>query len=368
MSSRKVLIVTIQDNTSFGNRLQNFALQQALEQLGLEVSTLDVKERKQKNFVNDLKTSVKISLARMGHTRFNEYLERHMHEQGGRAFTREYIHNMIRASRSDLKDMDWSGYSCVFAGSDQVWHNWGLIPDELEYFYLDFIPSSKRASYAASFGFTSFPQEDLGLHRKGLTQMHAISCRESEGCVLVEMITGKNPVKVLDPTLLLSSATWDGIMTKPSFEVEGKYLLAFFLGDILEGYNEEITRIANERGLKVININDINEKEHFVSSPSEFLWLIKNADTVCTDSFHASVFTILYNRCLRVYPRTDLKYNVEGMFGRLTEVLGSFGLMENAFGYGDRIDTDVAEEDMKLLEEQKRISIDYLKAQAQSDG
>ena len=42
--------------------------------------------------------------------------------------------------------------------------------------------------------------------------------------------------------------------------------------------------------------------------------------------------------------------------------------MENAFGYGDRIDTDVAEEDMKLLEEQKRISIDYLKAQAQSDG
>lgn len=363
MSRKKVLIVTLQDNLNFGNRLQNYALQQVLEQEGLEADNLDVRERVQKSFLNDLKTVVKIFLARLGNERFQEYLARSIHNKGGKRFTSEYIHGVIRVSRYSLSGMDWDRYDTVFAGSDQVWHNWDLIPDELPYFYLQFVPEDKRVSYAASFGFHEFPKEDEQIHKDGLNSMRAISCREQEGCELVKKLTGRDSVRVLDPTLLPSKDTWDQLQKKPSFEVDGAYLLVFFLGDIIEGYREEIDRLSRDRNIKIININDIHDRKHFIDSPNEFLWLIRNADTVCTDSFHASVFAIMYNRNLRAYPRTDSRYKVESMFGRLTELLSSLGLSQNAYGYGGRLDTGLTEEAVRLLDEQRESSLDFIRKQ-----
>lgn len=367
MSRKKVLIVTLQDNLNFGNRLQNYALQQVLEQEGLEVDNLDVKERVQKSFINDLKTVVKVFLAKLGNERFQEYLAKSIHTKGGKSFTGRYIHGLIRVPIDSLKGRDWSCYDTVIAGSDQVWHNWNLIPEELWYFYLQFVPEDKRVSYAASFGFHEFPKEDEKIHKNGLNSMRAISCREQEGCELVSKLTGLSPVKVLDPTLLPSKETWNQLLKKPDFELDEGYLLVFFLGDITDGYREEINRISRERNIRVININDIRDRKHFISSPNEFLWLICNADTVCTDSFHASVFAVMYNRNLRVYHRTDSRYKVESMFGRLTELLSMLGLAENAYGYGDRLDTRLTEDAVLALEEQRRISIDFIRRNTGGD-
>lgn len=363
MSRKKVLIVTLQDNLNFGNRLQNYALQTVLEQEGYEVDNLDVRERIQDSLINNLKTLVKIFLARLGNERFQEYLARSIHRKGGKSFTRRYIHGLIKVPRKSLSDMDWSRYDTVFAGSDQVWHNWDLIPDELPYFYLQFIPEDKRVSYAASFGFHDFPKEDEQMHKEGLSSMRAISCRESEGCELVKKLTGRSAVKVLDPTLLPEADTWDQLQKKPSVKIEEAYLLVFFLGDVIDGYQSEIDRISRERNIRIININDIRDRKDFISSPNEFLWLIRNADTICTDSFHASVFAIMYHHNLRVYPRTDSRYKVESMFGRLTELLSSLGLSGNAYGYGDRLDTSLNEDALRFLEEEKERSIKFIREQ-----
>lgn len=191
-----------------------------------------------------------------------------------------------------------------------MWHNWHnkSIPNELSFYYLEFIDESKRISYAPSFGFTAFPPEDIEQHRRGLMRMHALSCREQEGCELIRELTGREAQKVLDPTLLLTANEWPEIEKKPSFKIPNKYLLQFFLGEVTPEYRAEINRIAAARGLQILNINDKTDPKHYAIGPDEFVWLVHHADTVCTDSFHASVFSIIFERNLRVFRRKEKNF------------------------------------------------------------
>lgn len=360
MNSKRVLIVTLQDNGNMGNRLQNYALQEFLIKCGYDVSSLDVMSYVKPGLYNGLKYRIKLILAHAGIRRFKHVLTGKLMEEGGAVFTESHIRNMIHISRGELKKKDWHEYDLVIAGSDQVWHNWGKIPDELGYYYLDFVPEPKRVSYAASFGFSKFPETDIEQHRKGLSSMRAISCREQEACKLINDLTGIEAVKVLDPTMLMGREFWEGVQKTPECKVEGKYLLMHFLGNVSSEQSDEIDRIAKQRGLKIIKINDIYDRERFINSPEEFLYMISHADTVCTDSFHACVFTILFNRNLRAYQRTDTYVDVKQMFGRITELLDSLGLKGNACGSGDDLSTDLSEAALDYLENERRRSEEFI--------
>lgn len=357
----KVLLVTIQDNGNFGNRLQNYALQETLVSLGCDVDNLDVMRRQNESMAFKGKTAIKRALSFFGVKKYNSFIKRQNRIKGGKKFSRDNIKNICFENRDLLMNKQWNQYDCIIVGSDQVWHNWKIIPDELEYFYLTFAPREKRIAYAASFGFETFPLEDLEIHKNGIDGMRTISCRETEGCVLVKNLTGKSALKVLDPTLLLLGDQWEKIELKPKFVVPTQYLLVFFLGDIPPEYISEIEKISKEKQLVIVNINSNTDLKHCARRPEEFLWLIHRASVVCTDSFHASVFSILYNRGLRVFPRKSKKDGYEKMFGRLVDLLEPLGLLENAFGYGDRIDTNLSNKARDSFEEEKSKSILFLK-------
>ncbi len=357
---KKALIVTIQNNHNFGNRLQNYALQKTLENLGLEVHNLSVNpvgipaSTKAKNLLKKF-------LGRVGMKKYAATAtvwERRAKISG---FTQEWIHNVTVIPRAKIESHDFSEFDVAVAGSDQVWHNWKHMDNELPYYYMQFIDRSKRICYAPSFGFKAFPEADREMHKQFLSEMRTLSCREQEGCDLIRELTGREAQKVLDPTLLLSPEEWTEVERKPDFPIPEKYMFKFFLGKESEEFRAETERIAGSAGLTVIDINDKSAHAHYAISPSEFIWLIHHADTVCTDSFHATVFSVLYSRNARVFQRISPEFG--NMFGRLHDLLSPLGLLRVAYGIGDGSDlsTKLSEEAAAGLAAEREQSIRYLR-------
>jgi hypothetical protein len=356
---KKALIVTLYGEYNFGNRLQNFALQKAIQSFDYEVDNLTIIRPLQKSFFENLKTMIKSTLVFLGESKYKNAIAKEKRTKKFLKFRDRYLKNIIYIPRTELDNKDWSNYYVAVVGSDQVWHNWKTVDNELSYYYLSFIDQTKRVSYAASFGFSCFPEEDIESHRSGLYGMRFLSCREQEGCKLIQDLTGLKARRVLDPTLLLTKDQWCEIEKKPSFFVPNRYLMTFFLGDITKEYKQEIEHLKSENNLIEININNPNDPRHYGISPDEFIWLVHHAEVICTDSFHCSVFSIIFNRGLRVFERTG-KY--EDMFGRLRDLLELFDLSELAFGHGTRrnYSSNLSKEAIKRYEQERDISFKYL--------
>ena len=187
-------------------------------------------------------------------------------------------------------------------GSDQVWNP---TMGRRGFDYLMFAPSEKTFSYAASFGIDQIPEEYRQTVAEGLKHMGNISVREDAGKKIVEELTGRTDAQVLvDPTMLLTRQAWDQVVTEPKTQVPESYLLTYFLGRVSDERRAAIEARAQELGCGIIQLMN-PESPFFSVGPDEFVWLIKNAKYVCTDSFHGSVFSFLYGRPFAIFTRED---------------------------------------------------------------
>ena len=219
--------------------------------------------------------------------------------------------------------IDSNHYMLAIVGSDQVWHHWYNNPYELSFFYLQFMPPEKRVSYAASFGFDEFPVADKDQHILGLSGMRAISCREETGCQLVKNATGKPGTLVLDPTLCVGKRFWESVEERVTFVSSRPFMLVFMLGRS-ENYRTQIEAYAVEHDLAIIDLFDINNKDVWRVTIGGLLWLIHHAEVICTDSFHCTVFSILYEKPFLVFKRLQTGY--ETMYNRIETLLYLTGL------------------------------------------
>ena len=361
LKGSNVLLVTLTGGANYGNRLQHFALKTAIEKQGYAVVSLNVRGNPESSAKLHIKEAALSTAKMLGIHRLRSKLARMKRRDKLSAFDRTHMGTILYIPVDQVRRTNWQAYHCAVTGSDQVWHNWHWknVPDELSYFYLDFMPVDKRVSYAPSFGFTAFPHEDIETHRRGLMDMCALSCREQEGCELIEQLTGRKAQKVLDPTLLLTADEWKQLEEKPKHSVPERYMIQFFLGKVSEEYADEMSRISLEQKIPIINLQDSNDPENYGLSPSEFIWMIHHADTVCTDSFHASVFSILFERNLRVFERISPQHG--NMFGRLHDLLEPLGLMGNVYGVDKSMSTALSEPAKRYLENERRFSNEYLR-------
>ena len=361
MNGSGVLLVTLTGGFNYGNRLQHFALKTAIEKHGYSVVSLNVRGNPESSPKLLIKEAVLSTANRLGIHRFRNKLARIKRRDKLSVFDRTHMGTILYMPVEQVRRTNWEAYHCAVTGSDQVWHNWHWknVSDELSYFYLEFMPVDKRVSYAPSFGFTAFPHEDIETHRRGLMDMCALSCREQEGCELIEQLTGRKAQKVLDPTLLLTADEWKQLEEKPKHSVPERYMIQFFLGKVSEEYADEMSRISLEKKIPIVNLQDVNDPDNYGLSPSEFIWMIHHADTVCTDSFHASVFSILFERNLRVFERISPQHG--NMFGRLHDLLEPLGLMGNVYGVDKSMSTALSEPAKRYLENERRVSMEYLR-------
>lgn len=221
-------------------------------------------------------------------------------------------------------------YDLVFTGSDQVW-NLGYADPA---YFLGFLPAEKRASYAASFG-----KNDLEAYRNqecltALRDYRFLSVREPSAKAFLDSIGIENCHTVCDPTLLLGAEHWRAKLS-PVNELAGKrYLFVYLLGgtDAIRG---QIKAIARKAGLEIVYIPHIHftyqkrdasfaDHEVYEAGPWEFLWLIEHAECVITDSFHCTLFSILFEKHFWSIDRGERKGASTN--NRLQALLGEVGL------------------------------------------
>lgn len=222
----------------------------------------------------------------------------------------------------------------VIVGSDQVWNPYLAVGKKTgKAFLLSFLPPEKRISYAASFGVSQLPEAAKSSYQAALREYRAISVREDAGQRIVEKLTGRTDVQVLvDPVMLLTKKDWDAVAKKPKHPLPGKYLLMYFLGEMPRERIDAINGMAKAHSWEIIELTDPADP-HFTSDPGEFLYLISHAALVCTDSFHASAFSFLYQRPLAIFERLGKQCDMES---RLQTLVSKFHL-EHCLVQGERL-------------------------------
>lgn len=261
-------------------------------------------------------------------------------------------------------------YDAFVCGSDQIWNPTFRQNTNNRAYYLDFVPSGKkRISYAPSIGTTNIPQECKVEMSELLNKIDYLSVREQEGSEVIKSVAELDAEVVLDPTLLLTRKYWDKIHS--DVRIEGKYILTYLFGEMEYEY-EFIKHMSQKLGVKVVaiprNRKDLMSNHELVYDvgPAEFVNLIKNAEMVITDSFHATVFSLIFNTPFYSLLRNEIDHKYS-MCSRLYSILNLVGLESRIITPSVKIneikghfDIDFIDVDKKLEKERSRC-IEFLK-------
>ena len=289
-------------------------------------------------------------------------------------FSDETPHSATVFDNDSIKDC-LNEYDCFICGGDQIWNDWSdwFIHNALDNFCLCFVPQTmQKFSYAPSVPLKEV--RPVFIHRlvRNLRQLDAISVRENSSISLLEQRTGKKIITVADPVLLLNQEQWDKEMHPTN--LRGRYVFGYLLGEGMDT-RKAAEAFALRVGCQLVtvpHIIDVNEQDKefgdiqdFSSGPAEFLSLIKNAEAIVTDSFHAAVFSMIYHKPFYVLERTT-KVSGGSMGSRLTDFLKEYKLERRSVTYEQLSKTDKIQqidyrETDQIWERRRRDSYNYLK-------
>ena len=374
---KRVGIVTYYGE-NYGGMLQAYALQRYVKNLGYECKIIsndfiyanNAHIDKKKTMLNKLKVFVKNPFK---YLKRRQIMRSHLSERTlKRAYFREFLDKNI--------EIDYTGYSSYeqyvenppeydvyLSGSDQIWNP--NLYSKSGYYFCDFAPEgAKRISFASSIGVSTITGEQVAFMKRYLNKMDVISTRETDGSKIVSEITGKDIRTVIDPTLLLNGEQWLEIASKPL--VDRPYIFCYLFGerDYISKVKEQVRKLT---GLELVCIPYVaremggDDTKIFEAGPAEFVSLIKNAELVLTDSFHATAFSINLKTpflSLCRFAKSDTK----SMNSRLNTILGLVGLEDRLIDENDNItkemlfDIDFERAHLRLNERRKE-DIEFLK-------
>lgn len=374
MTNKRVGIFThYYRSLNYGGLLQAYALLRQISDMGYdaEVVCYDYKYTTRKmrshGVIAYLKR-IKRSLLWVKHLKTNQELVKRQFALY--RFGEEYI------KHSELVFTDDTIFECVdlfdifVTGSDQVWNpDWYREP-----FMLSFVPKDKKKlSYAASMGKSKLSAEQGALYKEKLSDFDALSVREEEAAIPLKEVLGREVEWVLDPTMLIEKGHWEEMCTPR--QIKKRYLLCYFLGD---GTDERIIakQYAKKNGLKIVtlpylggSLRDCDKRfghlKLFGIMPFELLSLIRYSECVFTDSFHATVFSSVFQKDYFVFERNRAE-EMSTRIRSLTILLNSEDRFCNTqerkkLSYIESLDSiDYSFENERLMK-MKRHSIEFLR-------
>ncbi|MES2908410.1 MAG: polysaccharide pyruvyl transferase family protein [Pseudomonadota bacterium] len=324
----KIATITCHDVYNYGASLQAYALMHYLESLGHQVEIIDYKP----SYLSGHYRLLAAESPRVGSSRLKALLYvfvklpgRLMMRRRKWAFDRfRDNHLKLTSTRygnfSELRDNPPS-VDCFIAGSDQIWNT--LRPNGKDpAFYLMFAPTGAiRASYAASIATDVVEEGDQALMRDGISALDHVSVRES---IAVEMLEGMGVGKVthvLDPVFLVAMEAWRDIGA--NHHDGQKYVLVYDFDE-----SDEVRRVAIElaekNGFQIYSVSQggyVYAHRRFPhAGPAEFVSLIRNAQAVVTNSYHAIVFSLIFGVDFYTAGR------VENINSRMADLLAQFQL------------------------------------------
>lgn len=314
---KKVGIVSLyHNNRNYGGQLQAYALTRYISELGYDAEQIcwqaefkrpPQKKRELKKIFHYIYVFCWLQVKKVYKKLLNNKLE--SRKRAFERFQEEINHSEKCYTGKDFLE-DCKNYDAIIIGSDQVWNtNWYGTQ-----YFLDFVPNDVcKFSYAASMPDVNISDEMKNTVKSALEGFSSISVREKKTADFLTELTGKKVRHVIDPTLLLDPEQWDDIASKKI--VSEKYIFCYFLGRN-KHYRKYARLLAKKTGLKIVSLphlcgvarEDLNfaDINLYDVVPGEFVSLIKNAEYVLTDSFHATVFSNLYKVKYFVFDRQGI--------------------------------------------------------------
>lgn len=261
-------------------------------------------------------------------------------------------------------------YAAIVVGSDQVWSPLSL-PNK--FFNLLFVSDDiPKIAYASSFGVSEIPAFQKKATGAYLDRFVSIGVREVRGKEIVESLSHKKAQVVADPTLLLNKEEWEVEIADSKMNISEPYIFCYFLGA-----NQEARRAANmlkeKTGLKIITIRHMDEyvpEDEFFGDeapysvdPNDFVYYISKATYVCTDSFHCTVFSIIFHRQFMTFYRF-LGVSKTSRNSRIDSLFSVLGINKNHIYTGNisMINSTIEWDEVdRKLENLRAKSIEFMK-------
>lgn len=316
----KIGVLTFHFAYNYGAMLQAYALSNYIDGIsGMECEVIDYRPNKinslyrpkmidfYKKPLLNIKRSIKKRISCTSHANFEKFLKQQL-KQSKRAVNDKEFSTIIKK------------YDAVFVGSDQVW-NPQITGGDKNYLLYKGSNSLKKFSYAASIGANSINEEWKNSISKFLKSFKEISVREESGRKLLKDIQPELCVDVIsDPVFLLSTEEWRKL--EKAVPRVDKFILFYSLSRNIE-LEQETKRLSEKMGIKIVSIHPLFKSKvgecKCDIGPLQFLWLIDNAEYVCTDSFHATAFSVIFRKNIIV------EYDNE-KGNRIANLLNEFGV------------------------------------------
>ena len=330
----KLYLITINDLHNYGNRLQNYATQHFLYNESYEVENIvdtSYYPILEKNAKWKIITALVFILRKfkrdigINRIRENNFL----------FFNKLIKYSGISVGTSEeLKNQPITD-CMIIIGSDQVWNPKFAMSDIT---LLKDINCLRKISFSSSFGVNQLQYDET--IASCLSDFYMLSVREEAGAKIIKEMTGREAEVLIDPTMMLTCDDWRKVSRKPKGAKLG-YVLTYFLSDKSNEAKEGLKEVKEDR--HVYELLNTDDPVAGVAGPSEFLWLIDHADIILTDSFHACVFSFLFNKPFIVYDRNWSECN---MNSRLETLLDKFDLKRKYAN--SNLENDIWEHDYSI--------------------
>lgn len=300
--NKNIGILTWHYYPNFGSALQAFALQKTLKLMGNKVSFINYQNPKFGTVSNFKRTIYLIFGNTVGKIPI-KYIERYRFATF--CFSHKYLKTgKLTTNKNELQALS-SGYNVIICGSDQIWAPNVFNP---VYFASFAKKGIRKVSYAASIGLNSIPEKLIPEYKRLLSSFYAVGIREEEGRQLLKQSCGIDSTVVLDPTLLVDAEIYER-MQRRVIGVKNPYLFCYFLNEN-NHYKDIVEKYAEKHNLQIIGVSSKESDSTWMMrltglGADHFLWLVNNADTVMTDSYHGSIFSLLFHKNLWIFQRFE---------------------------------------------------------------
>lgn len=374
----KIAILTLPLHTNYGGILQAYALQTVLQRMGHHVDVLDTDIVKSRPwFLMPMVYSKRLIYRFLMKSDMPIFYERKLKYDKPivQSNTSQFIKNYISIHHvSGLNELSSGDYDCIIVGSDQIWRKpyfcgmWHACMADGFLKFTENWESIRRIAYAASFGvdnLSEYTSEELRGCSDAIKRFDSVSVREDSGVEICKNQLGVDAKAILDPTMLLDRSYYEQLIDNKG-EGKSKGDMLCYILDSDEFKANVIKRISDEKGLTPFNVNadvdNIKLPAEERIQPAVETWLrgFHDAKFVVTDSFHACVFSIIFNK-----PFIAIGNPGRGMT-RFSSLLNRFGLQSRLisdsaktnFEMPSDIDWDKVN---TVLEESRKVSLQYLK-------
>lgn len=297
---KTVGIITIYDLNNYGNRLQNYAVQKILTDKGLAATTYHTNVYPfGARLIKHIKKLIHV-LTGYHLSKNPDYWRKFDKKKSFEHFTKQYL----PTERVDTLEGLGEKADYFVIGSDQVWNPSWYKNGIQDLYLLTFAKPEQKVCLSPSFGISELPDEWKEVFEKNLRTFPSLNVREQAGADIIKELTGQDAQVTIDPTLMLDAEDWLQIAKKPhGVNTDEPFLLTYFLGNRTKSVEQDISEILKLKNLKVYHLRDTSQPNVFACGPSEFVYLFSNADIILTDSYHACIFSFLFNKPFVVYDR-----------------------------------------------------------------